>query len=827
MRTVLSWLKEFVPLEMSVQDLATTFNNLGLIVEGIEEHGKGLENVVVSKVLDIKAIKGADKIRLITVDDGDDTVEVICGAWNFKEGDFVPFAKVGAELPNGMKIGARKMKGVMSNGMLCSTTELGLGSDSLGLMILDESYRLGQPIAEALNITNETIFDLEIETNRPDALSMVGIARDLSASLKLPFEFSYFETKSLPSSGVQVSIESPELCDRFFALEVPSISVGESSEIVKRRLTLAGMRPLNNLVDASNYVMIETGQPTHPYDAEKLSNRAFIVRKARAGEKLTTLDGLIREIGNNVVGISDVTGDCVICDGNSDPIGIGGIMGGRSTEIDANTTALILEAAHFDSMSIARTSKRVQLRTEASLRFERGVDPQGIENALNSYISILFDNNFDSAKASLAKEITKEVTPIRIRLRDDRVKNILGTEIGHIETKKILDSLGFKIEKDLESGFDLSVPTFRPDIEREIDVIEEVVRIYGYERVKPRKLNSPKVGKLTDYQLKRRKLKELLVLQGLNETWTHTLLAPNFQKKLNIIGDEILVSRPLSRDESSLRMSLLPGLLGAVSKDIEHNIFDVNLFEVGHVFSKNSTLEDSYEEYEKLGIVLSGRNDTLSGLVYLFGELSRYLGIGDFEFVDSVETREIQDPKKPQKNRIKSDESLIFQSGSLRSKHSQEADDALKLFDLSKRSLIVRGESVIGIVGEVKQNNAFKFIKTPIYFLEVDLVAFLSCQSQDSRVSAISKYPSAEFDLSLTVPHNLHAIKLRNLVAAACGDLLEDVYLFDEFKTDSLRSLSFRIRVRSYDHTLLDSEIFDTREKILQSIKSVDAHLKV
>ena len=387
MRTPLSWLRDYAPFDAEPSELAAALDDLGLVVEGVERVGEGLGQVVVARVDEIAAIEGADRIRLVTVEAGDGPLDIVCGAMNFAVGDLVPLAPVGAVLPGGFEIGRRTMRGVTSNGMLCSGRELELSDDHDGLLVLTEveGARPGLGVAELLGIEPDVVFDVTVEGNRPDAWSVVGVARDLAARLGLRFSppTPVPPEAAGPAVGelATLVVEDPDLCPRFTARLVTGVVVGPSPRWLARRLALAGMRPINNVVDASNYVMLELGQPTHPYDLDLLGGAGLRVRRARRGERLVTLDGVTRTLGVAGRGLGDTGEDCLICDAEGTPVGIGGIMGGQSSEISETTTRVLLEAAYFAPMAVARTSKRLGLRTEASARFERGCDPAGIERA--------------------------------------------------------------------------------------------------------------------------------------------------------------------------------------------------------------------------------------------------------------------------------------------------------------------------------------------------------------------------------------------------------------------------------------------------------------
>ncbi|HEX4538826.1 MAG TPA: phenylalanine--tRNA ligase subunit beta, partial [Acidimicrobiales bacterium] len=385
MRVPLSWLRDFAPIEADPADLALTLDDLGLVVDGVERVGEGLDGVVVARVLGIEPIASADHIRLVTVDAGGDAVDVVCGATNFSVGDLVPLATVGTALPEGPTITRRRMKGVESNGMLCSGKELGLSQDGAGILVLGSeagpgpgsgpSTEPGTPLAEALGIEPDVVFDLEIEGNRPDALSIAGVARDVAARMRLPFSIPDphpVEGEVPVASLATAVVEAPDLCPRLLVRVLVDVKVGASPQWVTRRLVLAGMRPINSIVDASNYVMLELGQPTHPYDLDRLGGHGLLVRRARPGETVVTLDGEERRLGQAVRGGGTASGpgerpetdDCLICDAEGTPVGLAGIMGGASSEISSASSRVLLEVAHFEPMAIAATAARQGVRTE-------------------------------------------------------------------------------------------------------------------------------------------------------------------------------------------------------------------------------------------------------------------------------------------------------------------------------------------------------------------------------------------------------------------------------------------------------------------------------
>ncbi len=383
MKVLLSWMQQFAPISGDPEFLARTLTDLGLVVESVGTVGASLDGIIVAEVLELAPHPEADRIQVVQVDVGDGVpLQICCGAFNMAVGDRVPLATIGTTMPSGLEIAQRKLRGQESNGMLCSAAELELSSDAEGIMILDPSLELGRPLVAALGLGADVLFDIDVEGNRPDALSVAGVARDLAAALGVPFAVPaspVAETATTAASQASVEIVDPDLCPRFGFRILENVTVGTSPEWMASRLTAAGMRPINSIVDISNYVMLELGQPNHTYDLDLVTNGALRVRMGREGEQLVTLDGQTRAI---------TAADGLVCDGADEPIGLAGVMGGASTEISATTRRVLLEAAVWDRMTIARTSRRLNLRSEASTRFERGVDWAGIEHALDRFCEL-------------------------------------------------------------------------------------------------------------------------------------------------------------------------------------------------------------------------------------------------------------------------------------------------------------------------------------------------------------------------------------------------------------------------------------------------------
>ena len=554
MKVLLSWLSEFAPFVGTPAEIGDQLSGLGLAVEDIVTVGAGLDGIVVARVLDLRPHPEADRIQLVDVDAGDgEALQVCCGAFNMSVGDLVPFATLGSTMPNGMQIGRRKLRGEWSNGMLCSPEEIGLGVDEDGILILEGGHAVGLALTEALELRPDVLFDLEVNPNRPDAMSVAGVARDLAARQGVPFtrpDPSPAEVGEDAAGRLAVEILDPDLCGRFVVRILDGISIGPSPRWMANRLTALGMRPINNVVDVSNYVMLELGQPSHTFDLAAVAGAGLRVRRATPGETIQTLDGVDRTLSAT---------DGVVADATDVAVSIAGVMGGSSTEISGSTTSVALEMAWWDPMSIASTARRLGLRSEASARFERGADPEVADLAMRRFAELLAESG-----ASLAPGVVdvRGNVPAReaIRVRTGRVNAMLGTELGRDAIAGLLESIQFVAEPAGEGGADLDVtiPSFRPDSSTEIDVVEEVARIHGYDRIERTLPRSTITGGLTPYQADRRVVRTAMVGLGLDEVMPVPFLAPGDLERAGLDPNGVTVTNPLVAEESVMRASLRP-----------------------------------------------------------------------------------------------------------------------------------------------------------------------------------------------------------------------------------------------------------------------------
>jgi phenylalanyl-tRNA synthetase beta chain len=794
MKVLLSWLQDFAPIEGDPVEIGEQLSDLGMAVERLDRLGDGLDGIVVAEVLATRPHPNADKIQLVDVDAGDgEALQVVCGAFNMRRGDLVPLATVGTVLPNGLEIGRRKVRGEWSKGMLCSAREVGLGSDHAGIFILPPGISApGVPFADAMGIERDVLYDLEVNPNRPDAMSVAGVARDLAARLRVPFSLPnprVDEVGGRHVDSVRVDVLDPDLCGRFSARVLQGVTVGPSDPAIARRLTLLGMRPINLLVDVSNYVMLELGQPNHPYDLSKVRGGGLRVRRARHGEALVTLDEAERRFTGD---------DLLICDGEDTPVGIAGIMGGADTEIDATTTDVLLEMAWFLPIGIAKTSRRLRLRSEASARFEKGTDPEVIELAHARFAELLAPAGarLEAGMVDVRGELP-ERAPIRVRT--DRLNRLVGTELTSGEISELLAPIGFATDPaggaagDPTADLDVTVPPWRYDSPTEIDVVEEVARLYGYARIGRSMPTSAHTGRLSARQQERRRLRSLLVGRGLSEAMPLPFLAPGDLERCGLPGDGIEITNPLVKEESILRTSLLPGLVKALATNAARRNTGVGLWEIGHVFRRRAGEADAGpsgsdeslpDEREVLGVALGGRD--AADAVREWRAVAEVLGVAGVEVVNGV---------------------------------------VPGLHPTRSGSLIGHAAEAIGTVGEIDPGVLeIHGIGERVGWLEVDLDAAAVEPHRDRIYRSVSIYPSSDVDLAFEVDDAVPASAIESTLRSAAGEHLAALRLFDVYRgpgiADGRRSLAYSLRLDALDHTLTDDEVAEIRRRCIDAVES-------
>ncbi|MGZ4764335.1 MAG: phenylalanine--tRNA ligase subunit beta [Ilumatobacteraceae bacterium] len=782
MRIVHSWLNELAPFGNDIEMIAATMTDLGLAVEAIDHVGSTVDGVITAKVVRTERHPDAAKVHRVYVDTGDGRERhVWCGAFNMQAGDVVPLATPGTAMPDGRVIEPKPILGIQSDGMLCSARELGLGDDHAGIVILPGNTPLGLPYGEALGIETETVFDLDVTRNLPDCFGHLGVARQVAARLGLALSVPTSEVSTAtgsPSRQATVELVDGDRCARFTSTVISGVRVTSSPDLIVRRLTAAGMRSINDVVDVSNYVMLELNQPNHAYDLDTLGGEGFRVRRARDGESMVTLDGVERTFNVD---------DLLICDANDAPIGIGGIMGGLNSEISESTTTIALEIAWFEPIGIVKSATRLGLRSEASLRFDRGVDPQGMPLAIARFVELLrltcpelvvHDAMVDAQSAFLP------VAPV-IDVRVEKVNALLGTSLSGTEIIDLIAGIGFTAVGDQLLA--VSVPSWRPDCTVEVDITEEVARQYGYGKVGKTVPKSAMHGRLSPVQARRRRLREVLLGLGISEAMPNPFLADGDLVRAGLDGPALRIVNSLVADESVLRITLRPGLLKSIAFNESHRRTNASLFEIGLAYPPGDGELPS--EYEELAVALAGRDAVAA--VEVWREVASAMGFG----------------------------ARVDQSKPPPGLHP------------TRSATLSLGRDTIGAVGEVHPDvlDAYGIVER-VAVLELNLSILLAIEEKVAVWKPTSRFPSSDLDLAFVTPDSVIAEKVEKAIKQAAGTLLVDLALFDVYRgtgvPDGSRSLAYRLRFQALDRTLGDAELTELRNKIIAGVAKLGATLR-
>ena len=789
-----SLLRSMAPgLEASPDEIAEHLATRGAPVEGMEFVGSGLEDIIVARVVSVRRHPNADRLSLCDVDRGGEgeVLQVVCGAPVIQEGGYYPFAGVGVTLPDGDKLERAKIRGEYSNGMLCSERELGLGRDQAGIMRLSDDSTLGQPLVEALGL-DDVRMDVEVTPNRGDWLSHLGLAREIApggvAGVELPpipgastvdIDVSTGE-REVAHGEVSIRIDEPDLCWRFLGVIVRGLTVGPSPEWLASRLRSMGQQPINNVVDATNYVMLEMGNPMHAYDLGKLEESRLVVRKARDGETMQTLDGLDHEFDSEML---------LICDA-SVPHDIGGIMGGQHSSVTEHTVDVLLECALFDPKSIRSTRRALGISTDASYRFERGVDPEGHLPAVKRVLEVILAAAGGEIDGPILEVLPRPWEPFSLALHPSRVAQVLGVSFERGEIESLLAPLGFAFGNGKGEEIPVIVPGYRSyDVTREIDLIEEIARTYGYDRfsddlgpVRPTTVPDDPVFQLED------RLRVVLAQEGLLEA-TNPAFAPASEGNVEI-------DNPISMEEICLRSSLLPALLRNVEYNFARGARDIRLFEIGTVFQRAAVGEPPQEELH-VAVAVTGRQRP-----------SHWSEEG--KLVDFWDLRRIID-------------ATLVASGWNNASLSDEVEDE-SLFERSMCVSVTSEDGTpVGSAGRVVSHR----IDTPawagdIWGVELRLPTNPQMEATPT-FRPLPPFPGVDRDLALIVPQDVAAADVIQEIRDTGGDLLDDVTIFDLYRGEGVgdghRSLAFRLRFQAWDRTLTDKEIDRVVDKLLKSLQ--------
>ena len=782
-----SWLKDYVDIDIDLNSLAEAMTMSGTMVENILESGQEIDKVVVGRVKEIRPHPNADKLVLGMVDVGDRVLQLVTGAKNVKAGDLVPVALDGAMLPGGVGIKAGKIRGEDSEGMMCSALELALDLNSLpeekkeGIYILEGDYAPGTDIRRVLTL-NEKVLDLDITTNRPDCLSMVGVAREVGAVLGVPYrmpEMTIRNTKGDIRDYLKgITIMEPDMCFRYLGRVIDNINIEPSPQWMQKRLIQAGMRPINNIVDITNYVMLELGQPLHAFDLEKVGGREIIVRRAKDGERIVTLDGKERTLDQN---------DLVIADAEV-PVGIAGVMGGEYSEVTPNTRTILLESAAFNGYNVRHTCKKLGLWSEASFRFVRGVCHDLARLASDRAAMLMEELGAGQVVGDVIDVYPNPLRPHYLEVSAGRINKMLGVRIPARKMKDMLEKLEMEVEEK-EGKLCITVPTFRQDVRLDYDIAEEVARLYGYNNIPKTVMSGSWVlGTKTRKERVTDIVREVLCGCGLYEISTYSFESPAVFDRINLpeghpLRETVTIQNPLGEEYSIMRTTLLPAMLNVISLNYNRGAEEAGFYEIAPRFlPREIPLKELPDEELTIALGLYGNEDfySLKGRVEA---LLEELNITGYEF------KRAKDPS----------------------------------YHPGRTAEVLINNEALGIIGEVHPDVLENYsIGARVYAGELDFGLLMEKADDTVTYSPLPRYPSVNRDMALLVDKDVPAVTIERVIREAGGDLVKDIRLFDIYTgaqiPEGKKSIAYSLTLRSSEKTLTEQEASEVLERILEQL---------
>lgn len=789
MKISLNWLKEYVQLDLAPEDLADTLTSLGLEIEHVEHLGREISSVFVGQILSIERHPDADKIVVCQTDvGGGQPLQICCGATNMKVGDKVPTAVDGATLPGDFKIANRKMRGVESQGMMCSARELGVGDGHAGLLILPADAPIGADIRGVLGL-DDVVFEIEVTPNRADWASMIGVARELAAklggALRLP-EVSLVQSERDIAEVTSVTVEDSLRCRRYLGRVIEGVSIAPSPEWLASRLRAAGQRPINNVVDVTNLVLLETGQPLHAFDLDKMKDNLVVVRTATAGEKIRTLDGEERSLDEDMLVIADA----------ENPQCVAGVMGGADSEVAEGTTRIFLESAWFQPQAVRRASRKLNLISESSQRFQRGADPDMAVWAIDRAAQLI--------QAVAGGEILRGVIDVypdafvsaEVTLRHERVNALLGSSIPSERQRAHLGALGFELLSADDATSRYRVPLRRNDVSREADLIEEIARVEGFDNL-PNTL--PRVRAMSRVMAPCEKplatLRHRLVDAGLTEIRNWSFVAMDAMQRAQLDLPVVMLQNPLSEKQAAMRPSLLPAMLESAAYNLNRGAQRVALFELAPVYAPAADAEELPIQRQQLGVILAG------------GRQALHWSSGEGPAVDFFDIKGIAE-------------------------HVAGLHAAPVAFEESKQPCLQAGQAVdilvdgqkLGSLGKLDPGVARSFdIERPVFVMTLDIDSLLARVTAPAQAREISAFPASIRDIAVLVDAALPAAELIRSAMASGGGLLQQAEVFDIYSGKNLpegkKSVALRLTFQSFEATLTDKKVGKAYDKIVKTIE--------
>jgi phenylalanyl-tRNA synthetase beta chain len=800
MKFTLNWLKEYVDLDLPVDVVADKLTMLGLEVDNVTELYQELDSTKVAEIITVRPHPDADRLTLCDVTVGEETFQVVCGAPNVKPGLLVPIALPGITMPGGLKVKKAAIRGQESSGMLCSEKDLGISENHSGIMELPDTARAGQSLSEALSL-RDTLIEVDLTPNRPDCTSVIGIAREVagftSQKLNQPVKN---DLPQLTGDGVPFSVEilDPADCPRYAARLLKNVTIAPSPWWLRKRLLSVGLRPINNVVDITNLVMLEYGQPLHAFDFDRLAGGKIVVRKARAGEDIVTLDGEKRKLDQEML---------LICDAEK-PVAVAGVMGGENSEVVESSKNILLESACFNPISVRRTARQLNLGTEASYRFERGVDPELQPRAMERTVQLLVeiagaeavDNGYDCVAGSTERQT--------IKLRVSRNNDLLGMELDSMEITRLLESIELMVTQADDDTLLVTPPGFRVDLEREVDLIEEVARLQGYNEIPTSMPVVPMSFPEQQPGLElRKKLAAMLVSLGFYEAINYSFVDENHFDRLKLddndpIRNAVALLNPLSEDQKIMRTMILPSLLQNISRNTSRQNNDIRLFEIGKVFHPVAD-EPLPNENMRLAGVISGRRLPGSSLLHF-----------ETTAVDVYDCKGIVEGIL-QEVRISKAVSTVFRN---------EVNVVPRYIQPDSYIVFQTGDKTLGALGKIDPEVLKGFgIKQDVFFFDLDFDMLAESKPEPKLFRQLPKFPSVDRDIALVVPEAVASGELLSAIDNACEALVESVEIFDIYRGDSVgagnKSVAVTLTYRSAGQTLDDNTVNKVHQRLIKMLE--------
>ncbi|MCF7885286.1 MAG: phenylalanine--tRNA ligase subunit beta [Candidatus Marinimicrobia bacterium] len=793
------WLKDYTDFQYTPDELGERLTYLGLEADQIANPVKKLNKIVIGLVKGVEDHPDADRLKVCQVFDGNQDRQIICGAPNVQDNIKVPLALPGCELPEG-KISEVKLRGLKSEGMIPAEDELGISDDHSGIIILPKDAEVGIDFVQYYEDRFGTSYDIDLTPNRPDCTSHIGVARDITllteSELNLP-EVSFQETGPDINNYTTINIHNPDGCPRYAARIIHNVKIKESPQWLQDRLKSIGLRPINNIVDAANFVLMETGQPLHTFDYDRLKGQEINVRMSEDGEEVVTLDGQKREMDDNIL---------LICDAE-EPVAIAGIMGLENSEITDSTTNILLESAYFNPASIRYGSKYLGLQTDASYRFERGIDPENVIYALNRVTELILEIAGGKVCQNLIDNYPKMIVAPEVKVRFERINKIIGEKFDPEWVTKKFKKLGCKILDQSKESITLKSPSWRPDLEREIDYIEEVIRIYGMEKVK----SAPKISIQPDYLRNQRydfnqKVRNKLAAYGYQEVFNNSLFSIE-ETEYNLFDLEpIKIKNPLSRELAYMRTNLLAGLIDTAANNINRNNKNLRFFEIGYVNDLNFEKDNKADEYQYFSMLLSGNLEPVSW---------KY---------NNRRTADIYD--------LKGDaSSLVNYFTEIEPEYAKSNLDTDKYANIIE---VILEDDLLGFLCQVKEellDDKYNIEEQSLFVFEGSLEILYKYFDSETNYTPVSNYPAIERDISILVDTDKLVGSIIEIIENNGGDNLQEVQFYDLYQGKNIeegkKSLTFNLIFQNPDRTLKDNEIDQQINLIFKNLKKqVNAKLR-